>query len=277
MKTRSATLPDFESPPVIEVVLGIQFDRITGFQTIHAGHLWESFRGDFPQVQEHPPLDPAFETFGTKPVIGGVKLELMSGPLPFPRLWFLNEAQTQLIQFQPDRFIHNWRKIQGGDVYPRYESIKTRFLDELATIEKFFREHALGELRPNQCEVTYVNHILSADGENLCEQPEDVFRFFRKDFDQGVLDHFEDSRFQIRFILSDEEKRPIGRLYVDAQPARSRDGQPMIALTLTARGSTSTSTLEAASRFLDFGRDKIVRGFAELTTETMHERWRRRQ
>lgn len=277
MKTRSATLPDFTRPPVIEVVLGIQFDRITGFQTIHAGHLWDDFRRDFPQVQEHPPLDPTFETFGTKPVGSGVKLELMSGPLPLPRLWFLNEAQTQLIQFQPDRFIHNWRKVQEDDVYPRYENIKVRFLDELNTLERFFHEHGLGELRPNQCEVTYVNHILSAAGENLCERPERVFRFFRKDFSQGVLDKFEDSRFQIRFVLSDKGKRPIGRLHVNVQPARSREGEPMIVLTLTARGSPLNPTLESASQFLDFGRDKIVRGFAELTTETMHERWARRQ
>jgi uncharacterized protein (TIGR04255 family) len=277
MKTRSANLPDFENPPVIEVVLGIQFDRIASFQTIHAGHLWDGFRRDFPQVQEHPPLEPTFETFGTKPVAEGVKLELMSGPLPFPRLWFLNDAQTQLIQFQPDRFIHNWRKVKEGDVYPRYERIKTRFLDELATLEKFFSEHRLGDLRPNQCEITYVNHILSADGENLCEQPESVFRFFRKDFDQSVLEQFEDSRFQIRFVLCDEKKSPIGRLHVNAQPARSRDGQPMIALTLTARAGTSAPTLEAASQFLDFGRDKIVRCFAEITTDIMHDRWGRRQ
>ena len=86
MNARPATLPDFDSPPVIEVVLGVQFERITELRTVHAGYLWDVFRNDFPHAQEHPPLNPTFETFGTKPSAGGVKFELMSGPLPFPRL-----------------------------------------------------------------------------------------------------------------------------------------------------------------------------------------------
>jgi uncharacterized protein (TIGR04255 family) len=222
-------------------------------------------------------LNPTFETFGTKPSSEGLKLELISGPLPFPRLWFLNDSQTQLIQFQPDRFIHNWRKVQEGDDYPRYEQIMTRYLGELASLEQFLSDLQLGILRPNQCEVTYVNHILSVDEENICAHPERVFRFFRKDFDELVPDHLEDTRFETRFVLSSEEKRPIGRLHVTAQSALSKDGKPMISLALTARGSPSAPSLEAASQFLDFGRDKIVRSFAELTTEEMHERWGRKQ
>ena len=277
MNARPATLPDFERPPVIEVVLGVQFERIAGLQTVHAGYLWDVFRKDFPHVQEHPPLSPNFETFGTKPAGDNVRLELISGPLPFPRLWFLNDAQTQLIQFQPDRFIHNWRKVREGDVYPRYEKIKEHYLNELTMLEQFFRARQLGELRPNQCEVTYVNHIVSAEGENLCAQPELVFRFFQKEFAPHVLDRLEDASFQIRFVLSSGDQQPIGRLLVTAQPAVSSEGKPIIALTLTARGSPSGPALEAASEFMDFGRDKIVRGFAELTTEAMHGRWGKKQ
>ncbi len=277
MNARPATLPDFESPPVIEVVLGIQFERIIELRTVHAGYLWDVFRNDFPHVQEHPPLNPTFETFGTKPAAGGVRFELTSGPLPFPRLWFLNDAETQLIQIQPDRFLHNWRKVQEGDIYPRYENIKAHYLEELAALERFVRDRQLGDLRPNQCEVTYVNHVLSAEGENLCAEPETVFRFLQREFAPQLFGRPEDASFQVRFVLSSDDKRPTGRLLVNAHPAHSSDGKPMIALTLTARGNPSAPTLDAVSEFLDFGRDKIVRGFAELTTETMHRRWGRKK
>ena len=277
MSTRPATLPDFENPPVIEVLLSVQFERITKLQTVHAGYLWDLFKKDFPHVQEHTPLNPTFETFGTKPAVGGVSLELRSGPLPFPRLWFLNDNETQLIQIQPDRFIHNWRKVQENDIYPRYENIKARYLEELTTLERFFHDRQLGDFQPNQCEVTYVNYVLSVEEENICTEPETVFRFLRQEFAPQLFEHLEDASFQVRFVLFSDDKRPTGRLLVNARPALSSDGKPMIALTLTARGTPSAPTLDAASEFLDFGRDKIVRAFAELTTETMHRRWGRKQ
>lgn len=273
---RPETLPDFQNPPVIEVVLGIQFERLSKFQTVHAGYLWDEFRAEFPRAQEHSALDPTFETFGTRPGAEGLKLELISGPPPFPRLWFLNDAETQLIQFQPDRFIHNWRKVEEGDEYPRYEAIKTRYLEELETLIRFCGRRELGELRPNQCEITYVNHITSENGEDLCAHPEKVFQFLGAEAAPPIFTDLEGARFQLRFTLFSDDKQRIGRLHVNAQPAVTEEGAAVIALTLTARGSPTAPTLEAASQFLDLGRDKIVRGFTRLTTEAMHRRWRRR-
>ncbi len=44
-------------------------------------------------------------------------------------------------------------------------------------------------------------------------------------------------------------------------------------MTLTARGAPRTSNLQGVLEFLDCGREWIVRGFEELTTEYMHGRW----
>ncbi len=277
MNNRPETLPNFESPPVVEVVLGVQFERISGFKAIHAGFLWEKFRDGFPLTQEQPPLSPVFETFGTNTGRNVPKFEFVSGPPPTPRLWFLDNEQTQLIQFQPDRFIHNWRKVQKDDVYPRYGKIKADYQGELSILREFFDDLLLGELRPNQCEVSYVNHIISLADEDLCSQPGKVFQFLGKSFAPEVFDKLEDTRFQMRFPLFSDDDTPVGRLHVNAQPGLSSDGTPMIELTLTARGVPLSPTVEAASQFLDFGRDKIVRAFAALTTEEMHNRWRRTQ
>lgn len=278
MNDRSESLPSFSDPPVVEVLLGVQFERLQGFQSIHTGPLWDTFRADFPLVQEHPQLAPTYETFGTKPIGAGTTLQFsLQSPSITPRLWFLNEEHTELVQFQPDRFIHNWRKIQIGDSYPRYEAIRARYDEELNALQRFLSDHQLGELRPNQCEVTYVNHIVSDEISDIGAKPHSVFRFIRNEFASLVFDGIENTSFEVRFVLSTEGDRPIGRLYATAQPGLSREGKPMIALTMSAKGAPTEASLEAALRFVDFGRDKIVRGFTDLTTDAMHEHWGRTQ
>ena len=72
MSRRPDNLPDFNDPPVAEVVLGLQFNPLTKFRSVHIGALWEHFRDNFPKVSEHPPLQQMFETLGTRPTSGTV-------------------------------------------------------------------------------------------------------------------------------------------------------------------------------------------------------------
>lgn len=55
--TRPADLPDYDNPPVNEVVIGIQFDQlaITG---AHIGLFWEELRDEFPKPLEQPLSSP---------------------------------------------------------------------------------------------------------------------------------------------------------------------------------------------------------------------------
>jgi hypothetical protein len=65
MVDRPADLPDYEHPPLVEVVLSVQFAELQGYRTVHAGLLWEGkFRQAYHRVVEQPPLDPTFEVFG---------------------------------------------------------------------------------------------------------------------------------------------------------------------------------------------------------------------
>ena len=63
MPNRPTQLPDFSNPPVTEVVVGFQFNAIGKFVTAHVGLLWDEFKNEFPDAEEHPPVMPAFETF----------------------------------------------------------------------------------------------------------------------------------------------------------------------------------------------------------------------
>lgn len=100
-------LPEFNKPPVTEVVLGVQFGQLESLHTPQLGYIWRSYRDRFPQAEEPPPLEPSVEQFGARTGRRqGVRLVLSPIP-PRPRLWFLNEDETELVQVQQDRFVRN--------------------------------------------------------------------------------------------------------------------------------------------------------------------------
>ena len=274
--SRPADLPEFENPPVVEVALEVQFSELRGYRAVHAGILWSAvFRGAFPRFAEHPPLNPAFEAFGPhSPAARRLEFKQLAG-MPVPRLWFVNADETQLIQFQADRFVHNWRKTGSTGSYPRYESLKARFFEELDQIDAFLRREVIGKIEPNQCEITYVNSIRLDDGSDIRMRPEVALRSWSPvnpdDSDpSATLPPVENATFSVRYIMQSNGE-PVGRLHVSAQPA---DG-PTLRLDLTARGAPSEPTFAAVANFLDQGREAVVRGFTALTTPDMHKAWRR--
>ena len=48
-KSMPTPLPDFENPPVIEVVCGVSFAPLTDLKAVHLGLLWERFRDRYPE------------------------------------------------------------------------------------------------------------------------------------------------------------------------------------------------------------------------------------
>jgi len=149
------SLPDFANPPLVEAALSVQLEPLNKFRTPQMGFLWAEFRRRFPEIEEHPPLDPVIEQFGVQRSRKvGVRLQMIP-KLPTPRCWFLTEFGTELIQVQQDRFVHNWRKVGEGDEYPRYEYVRDKFQEELSIFDCFLRREKIGELVPSQCEITY--------------------------------------------------------------------------------------------------------------------------
>ena len=275
MHLRPAHLPNYQDPPVVEVVLGVQFEQLEGFQTVHVGRLWQGFRKDYPKFVEQPPIGPAFETFGTRVEAPTVQLKQFTHA-PLPRLWFVNEEETELIQFQPDKFLHNWRKVKDRVPYPHYEHLREKFNSDLEKLEKLLKREKIGKLKPNQCEVSYINHILSPDVEDLHSSLGTLFRFWSDRNIPKKTMMLEDTRIAMRFLIhSKTTKDPVGRLHVTAEPRKVADGTPMIVLNLTARGRPDQATAQGVLDFLDRGREEIVEGFTALTTDKMQKRWGR--
>jgi len=277
MSKMAAPMPDFRDPPVVEVALSVQFDSLSKLRTPQMGLLWQEFRDRFPKTEEHAPLDMAVERFGAPQRPKGVaRIKMLEGP-PVPRCWFLNEAGTELIQIQHDRFVRNWRKAGTDAEYPRYEHIRGAFESELRSFSAFVEREQLGAFAPNQCEVTYVNHIVAGKSWTTHAELDRVVTVCRRSFSDPFLDRPEDAGMRLRFLIPDDGGQPIGRLHVAIDSGyRTKDDQPLFVLNLTARGAPRGDGLGGVMGFLDLGREWVVRGFASLTTQTMHREWGRR-
>lgn len=122
-----APLPDYDHPPVIEVVYGFQFAPLVELQTPLVGLFWHSIRQHYPKFQEMPVLPPVIER-PDQELRTETSFELLEGP-PLPRLFFLDSEENWVLQLQNDRFLHNWKRVKDGDVYPRYHSVSEKFFE----------------------------------------------------------------------------------------------------------------------------------------------------
>lgn len=265
-------LPNFENPPLTEVAISVQFDSLPGLQAPQVGLLWSSFRGRFPRTEQHSPLDPYIEKF-EQPAQPTIQLEFSNVP-PVPRCWFLNESGSELIQVQLNRFTRNWRKVNQEDEYPRYKYVRDQFEKDLAEFCDFLQKEKIGDFRPNQCEVSYINNIESTDNWNRHSQLDRVLAMWNPGHCEGLLSNLESARVATQHIIANESGDPKARLHISTQPAFSAvDNKPLFVMNITARGAPTEKSTEGVLDFIDAGREMIVRGFRSVTTSEMHTIW----
>ena len=274
----AASTPHFQNPPVVETVLGVQFTPLRKMRITHYGLLLPHLCDAFPaaterltRFSEQPPLDPIIESFEqVVPREPSLRWSVTPGP-PLPRCWYASDDEQYLLQVQPDRFLLNWRQQRGtSGEYPRYTTICDRFLKSLRVFRQFAAEQSLGSVEPNQCEVTYVNHIELLPTLGVAATLDRVLMGWKLGSSDGWLTQGESGEFKASYVIA--QKR--GRLHVDARPAVRRDnGQEIIRLDLTARGAPPQPDLDGVRAWLDLGHEWVVRGFKSLTTSEMHTIW----
>lgn len=117
-----------------------------------------------------------------------------------------------------------------------------------------------------------MNHIRKGDGwENIADW-ENVFVSLGIRREPQFLPVAESLRFETNYVIPERN----GRLHVNAHHAiRVVDQGHVIAFTLTARGKPDSSSADDIVKWFDLGREWVVRGFADLTTEQMHQHWKR--
>lgn len=271
MTERLATeqLPEFGAPPVVEVVLSVQFQPLWRLRPIELAGLRDRWRADYPIVQEQPPLPPEIEG----PVGGPAQFQFVVGPAFQTRLWFLNEGQTELLQIQHDRLSVNWRKATGDSTYPRYRHVRNVFEHRFRDLEAFVADNQLGDIGITQAEVSYVNAV-DADGDQLGR----LDRLLRN-WQPPTANHLgEPEQAQAALVLSvGDVGRPPVRMYVAVAVAQDLNGRRFQSLTLTVRGAPGEQTLTSALAFMDQAHSHVVLSFTELTPESAHKQWERRR
>ena len=224
-------------------------------------------------MNDAAPLPPSSERFGDEQPWSDLSLKLRLSQEPPPgRLQIHNESGDALIQVQNGRLHFNWIRGQD-DKYPRYGSVRPQFDAVQQEFEQFLAEEGFAALRPNQWEVTYVNHLPRG---TVWKTPRDWETLFvglptlRAVPSEVQLESFESTwHFEI------PERR--GRLHVDLKLGKTRDDPPteLLRLTLTARGPVGSEESGGLtlSDGLNLGRRVIVRTFKEITSEAAHAFW----
>jgi len=265
-----AELPDYVKPPVIEVVLGVQFEPLRDLRAAHIGAYWDTIKDEFGAIEEHPTISHMVERPTPGPAFPS--LQVLDQP-DLPRTWFIDSSGNRLIQLQRDRFLFNWRKVRPKDEYPRFPIVKKEFFRYWEGFARFLEGVDVAQPEIDQCEVTYVNHIMKGEGWESLSDVGNLFTVFGWTTRSGFLPGPEGVRWTMRFQLPEGQ----GRLHVDATPVVLPDRMSAIRFTLTARGvPDSPQETQRLDRWFDLAREWIVKGFADLTSKQMDSRWERK-
>lgn len=114
----------YARPPVVETVLGVQFDRVPALSNSHWGIFWKTLdQHEWPNVEDAAPLPNQIERF-TDAARWGAGLQIQLTDDPTSRYRIRNRLGDRMIQLQNTRLHLNWLGELGGE-YPRYETMRT--------------------------------------------------------------------------------------------------------------------------------------------------------
>lgn len=261
-----AKFVDFTNPPVVEVVASVVFEIPESLNPALLGVYWDSIKDDFPNLSQ----DKIVATPDTidRHFIGDIP--------PLPRVQFLTTNGRKLIQLQSDRFFYNWKRIQKEDYYPSYDEIIHEFLNRWIEFKSFLDKEGIGPPTVKGLELLYVNHI---DLDNGLSKACDA---------EWLVDHKSNSnanRFlpnpaSINWSTAYDMPEGCGKLIVSVRNGSyTATGDPLIRLDLTARGSPNVDEEDMPEEFMkkwfDIGREWIVKGFCDITDESVHKKWGR--
>jgi uncharacterized protein (TIGR04255 family) len=261
------SIADFRSPPVVEVVCGVQFEPLADFRSAHVGLFWRQVRETYPVARDAAPLPPVMENFGApSPAFSFFSV---GGLVPLPRVQLVDARGGQMIQIQNGRFHHNWEKQQGEDQYRRYKNIRPAFVERWEQFKRFLGDQALGAPRPTQYELSYINHVVAGELWDETRGVGELLPWFAPPHE--VAGHV----FEPQFAMHSPLPKCRGRLHVTGKVGvRAKDGRHVLVFELTVRGAPLTAgDDDDLVAWMDDARECIVRSFVALTSERARIHW----
>lgn len=265
----NSSFPEFDRPPVVETVLSVRFREITKLVGARVGQFWDRhLREELPDLQERPPYQaPVERTSGDDAVVLQMQL---SGAPPMSRTWLV--GGNSLVQIQSDWFAYNWRRTPDEPDYIRYPAARERFGVWLNDLGEFVQQELGRALVPTQCEVTYVNQI-ELTVEDLAQGPLGAVLRGIVPTNGAFLPVPVQAETTTSYLINSPAGEPVGQLHINAESVRASRESRGVRLVLTARGRPLAEGIEGALAFCDLGREWIVKGFKDCTSEAMWDRW----
>lgn len=262
---------DFAHPPIVELVLGVQFSPLTKLKAGHFGLFWNELGGDWINPEDGALLEDQFELFDGVSGGGGANFLFRLEPTRLPGRFLLgHKDQDRLLQIQSSRFHLNWRKREG--TYPSYKRLIVEFEDLFARFSAFAVKMAWGKLALNQWELTYVDAFPK---EEYWQTTADWSKFLPGFFGglfptDGLGITLEHRMAEWRYEM--QPKR--GRLHISARPGRvGEEKQEALLLQMTARGPIGPGGAETMRVGLDWGHEAAVGVFLRAVSDETKQRW----
>lgn len=169
----------------------------------------------------------------------------------------------------PHRLSVSWaRHLHDG--YASYDDIWLVFADHLDAFQRFVRSDGHLDLPITGCELTYVNPVAPTEGwrrRGLIERL--LLHLSGIDPAETLLPLPEDVQSGARYKISGQDGATLGRLSVTVRSVWLETPEPMVLVTLSARGRPPGGG-DGVKVFFDTGFEWIVRAFAALTTTVAH-------
>jgi hypothetical protein len=156
-------------------------------------------------------------------------------------------------------------------VYPRYSYMKVLFDDAWNAFSNFVRDSGQAPPIVDQCEMTYTNLIDQGQGWNSLHEIGNVFSTMTWAGNTSFLPPPKTLLARLTFDIPNLN----GRLHVSLQHVIKREGpaNESLMMELTARGIPARIDKEGLDTWFAFAREAIVRGFTDLTSDTIHRLW----
>ena len=252
----------FEHPPVFEVVFSVQLDGRLPLKAFDVPKIHQAVADMFPEVVEQPPLERI--NFPNQPSIT-VELET-----PRIRWWFLSKDGHKLIQLQDDRFLLNWRGLEAPlrEEYPGYDALRREFLELFTLFEATLKELGIGSLNMHSCEMAYVNLIAidpSKDNKLRLNEHVTFMGFPEEHFIRALNMNW-------IYDIRENDGKVVEFYKASAAMGSTPDERP--ALHLTLEGTSRVE--ESLEIHFDRIHANIHNYFLELTTDIMHQKWKKK-
>lgn len=243
----------------------MQFKRIAGFTSAHAGAFWSSLERDkWTRATEAPLIPTQVERFGPgSQWVRGMQFQITNDPSC--RTQVRDDSNEWMVQIQNNRFHVNWMGAKGD--YPRFGVLRDLFAQHLDRFKAFLTECELQSIAPNQWEVTYVNEI----PRGTVWQDASDWSFFKLLSDATFRSTLESFSGEWHFMIPEQK----GRIHIQWKHAvkeEQSDEPDFIRLSFTARGPI-TETDGGVLAGIDLGRTEIVTLFRETMTAEANRYW----